>query len=242
MVKAEQRSIGDQVLLFDATLAAAATPEWFEPDWWRAQGALTGEAQSGRGVTLFVQAPFEGAGQWALRHYRRGGLVAALIHDRYLWTGGVESTRAFREWRLTAELYRLDLPVPRPVAARVVREGVSYRADLLTARIPDVRQLTDWLADQALSDSDWRSVGRMLRRFHDAGLDHRDLNCDNILRRADGSLFLLDFDRCRLRSPGDWQSANLARLQRSLHKRQRQQRLRYYSESDWQALLSGYQS
>lgn len=239
-MQAEQRNVGNQHLLCDAGRVSAPIPDWFEPTWWRAQGKLVGEAQSGRGATWFVQ-PEAVRETWALRHYRRGGLIARIVHDRYLWLG-LESTRAWREWRLTAQLHELGLPVPRPVAARVIREGLVYRADLITEVIPDVRQLTVWLAAQALPREEWRRVGALLRRFHDAGLDHHDLNCDNILRRSDGSLFLLDFDRCRLRSPGDWQSANLARLRRSLVKRQQQGRLRHFDAPDWQNLLAGYQS
>lgn len=237
-MKPQSKVFGAQTLLYDAETLAHPMPGHFEPDWWRAQGRLSGQAQSGRGATWFVQ-PEGREERWALRHYRRGGLIAKLIYDHYLWMG-LAHTRAWREWHLTAHLFGLGLPVPRPVAARVRRSGLLYRADLLTAVIPEVRQLTDWLGDIDLPLAEWRALGQLLRRFHQAGLDHHDLNCDNLLRRADGSLFLLDFDRCHLRQPGAWQAANLARLQRSLLKRQRQGRVRFFTEDHWQSLLAGY--
>ena len=87
---------------------------WFDVDYWRAKDALVGETV-GRGVTYFVQ---DAARQLVLRHYRRGGLVAKMVHDHYLWTG-LKSTRAWREWHLLESLHRAGLPVPKPVAARV---------------------------------------------------------------------------------------------------------------------------
>ncbi len=70
-----------------------------------------------------------------LRHYRRGGLMARLADDLYLWTGE-ERTRAFREWRLLRQLREWQLPVPRPIAAGYRRHGLAYRADLLTEELP----------------------------------------------------------------------------------------------------------
>jgi 3-deoxy-D-manno-octulosonic acid kinase len=62
-------------------------------------------------------------------------------------------------------------------------------------------------------------VGRCLRRFHDAGVQHADLNSDNIMLDGDGGTWVLDFDRGRLREPGSWRERVLDRLARSLAKR-----------------------
>ena len=75
-----------------------------------------------------------------LRHYRRGGAVARLSGDAYLWTGAGR-TRSFAEWRLLRQLRRWDLPVPRPIAARYVRQGLAYRADLITGELTTRRTL-----------------------------------------------------------------------------------------------------
>ena len=80
-----------------------------------ARGALAGEAR-GRGTVWFVR---QAACEWVLRHYRRGGWLGPWLGDRYLWLGPGR-TRAAREWRLLAVLYGRGLPVPRPVAARIL--------------------------------------------------------------------------------------------------------------------------
>ena len=110
--------------------------------------------------------------------------------------------------------------MPEPVAARVDRHWVSYEARILTRRISGARPLPEVqnLDDEAL----WYEVGRTVRRFHDTGLDHVDLNVDNILI-VEGKVYLIDFDRCRLRTTmrdsGRWRYRNLARLKRSMIKR-----------------------
>ncbi|MDR9438272.1 MAG: 3-deoxy-D-manno-octulosonic acid kinase [Halomonas sp.] len=190
-------------------------PRAFDPAYWRDAGRVIGEAP-GRGVSLFLDAsPFEAGAQWVLRPYRRGGLIARLSDDRYLWTG-LERSRAFRECRLTAKLFDLGLPVPRPVAARVTRRGLTYQATLITERIPGARALADLLQRDEAGSALLAHVGATIRRFHDAGLDHVDLNARNLLVDPQGEVWLIDLDRCRLRPQGSWQAGNLARLERSL--------------------------
>ena len=58
-------------------------------------------------------------------------------------TGGAArpETRSFAEWYLTYHLHRAGLPVPAPIAARYVRHGLFYRADLITQRIENSESL-----------------------------------------------------------------------------------------------------
>jgi 3-deoxy-D-manno-octulosonic acid kinase len=197
----------------DANLTPQITPQLFSPSHWREAGRVVGEAP-GRGSSLFLDT---GTAQWVLRPYRRGGLMARFARQRYLWTGR-ERTRAFRELRLTAELYTQGLPVPRPVAAAVTRHGLYYEAALITVRITGARSLADRLIEGRASEALLEAVGRTIRRFHDTGLDHVDLNARNLLVDAEERVWLIDLDRCRLRTPGSWQEANLRRLDRSLEK------------------------
>ncbi len=231
-----QTQNGENHILYDGELPIHAEPALFEPAAWRRRGQLLGSAQ-GRGETAFVG---DGTHEYVLRHYRRGGLPGRLVRDHYLWFG-LENTRAWREWHLTAELFRLGLPVPRPVAARVERDGLFYRADLITVRIPAARSLAQALHDGPLPEAQWRAIGACIRRFHAAGVDHADLNAHNILL-AGGEVFLIDFDRGRLRAAGRWQQRNLARLLRSLRKLYNESLEIAFSDSDWQALLAGYAS
>lgn len=226
---------GKTDIVYDADRLLHIDARQFDPAYWRSEGALVGQAK-GRGTTWFVR---QGDEQWALRHYLRGGLVARLITDHYLWTG-LQRTRAWREWHVTAKLHQSGLPVPAPVAARVVRHGLGYSADLITQRIADVVSLSQHLAGSALMHDDWRRLGALLRRFHDAGLNHADLNAHNILVDSRGEFWLIDFDKARLYGTGHWQQDNLLRLRRSLRKLRGQSPHFMWEEGDWAALQSGY--
>lgn len=179
---------------------------------WRAHGeALAG----GRGSAWRVRC--EGLPA-ALRHYRRGGLLGGVLGDRYLWTG-LERTRPYREFLLTARLHARGLPVPRPLAARIQRSGPYYRGDLLTGWLPDSRTLDLRLRAQSMRAEDLARVGAAIAAFHDAGLDHADLNANNILLDDAGQVYVIDFDRGRLGTPSlRVAERNMARLRRSLVK------------------------
>jgi 3-deoxy-D-manno-octulosonic acid kinase len=205
---------GAGAILYDPSLVDQPSAADFEPSALERAGRLLRGTAGGRGSAWFVAA--HGGGEWVLRHFRRGGLVARLVSDRYLYTGEAR-VRAFREFRLLAELARLGLPAPRPVAARCVRTGPFYRADLLTVAIPHVRSLAE-LAGTGLAAEAWRAVGACVRRFHDALVCHADLNAHNVLIDGRGAVWLVDFDRGSRRAAGRWQEANLARLEHSLVK------------------------
>lgn len=188
-------------------------PRWFDPQHWREQGRAQ-DASGGRGSAVYVDAPF---GRCVLRHYRRGGLVAKVMDDRYLWAGA-ERTRAFAEFRLLRELHGRGLRVPAPVAARYRRKGPHYRADLITRRIEDAVTMAALVASERCDGAAAARVGSALAELHAAGAYHADLNAHNILLTAD-AVWVVDFDRGELRVPAAaWQSANLARLRRSLLK------------------------
>ena len=203
---------GYGAILFDARQVQQATPDWFDPAWWGERARPV--ADGGRGAAWFVDGPF-GAG--VLRHYLRGGMAAHFSRDAYWWHGA-DRTRSFAEFRLARALHALGLPVPRPLAACYWRDGLRYRAAILVERLPDVTSFGALAARQG-DGAPWESTGRLLARFHRAGLDHADLNADNILFDAFGKGSLIDFDKSSLRIPATgWREANLARLRRSLLK------------------------
>ncbi len=201
-------------ILYDDALASHAGEELFSASHWARHAALRA-ADGGRGNTWILAV---GSGEWVLRHYRRGGLVRHISRDYYLWQR-LENTRPWREWKLLAELYREGLPVPQPVAAQVTRHGPAYRGDLITRLIPGTRSLAARLEDTSIEFLPWRKIGNCIRRFHNAGVYHADLNAHNILVDSHNDVYLIDFDRGERRSPSvRWQEANLKRLLRSLHK------------------------
>lgn len=228
---------GKDRLLYDSGLIAAPDGDFFDPAHWASRNAVIGEA-TGRGQVCIFR---HGEAEYVLRHYRRGGAVARLSADRYVWTG-LARTRAWREWHLLAWMHGRGLPVPRPVAARVRRHGVCYSADLVTARLPRVWTLADLLGRWALPEDSWRAVGAAIARLHAAGVCHADLNARNILLDDGGKVFLLDFDRARRLLSGRrrWPQANLDRLRRSLDKFSAEDIMFRFDDEGWEWLLDGY--
>lgn len=243
----------DGAILHDPRVRGPWTSMRFLPETWRAAGRLREQAVGGRGTVVFVasgdvdggdEPEPQGAGpdageDWALRHYHRGGLPGRLLDDRFVWAGA-SLTRSFREWRLLRRLHNDGLPVPRPVAAAYRRRGLTYAADLITARIPGAQPLAAHLARGPIPADTWRRLGHCIRRFHDAGVFHADLNVHNLLLDESSHPWLLDFDRGRIRQPGGWRRANLERFARSLRKTNATNDAVNVAPADWSALLSGY--
>jgi 3-deoxy-D-manno-octulosonic acid kinase len=222
-------------MLYDASRLHHPDTNVFDPAHWQAQGALE-TARGGRGTVAFVRA--NPASRWVLRHYRRGGFVARISDDLYLWTGA-ERTRSFAEWRLLRQLRAWGLPVPAPVAARYQRTGLAYRADLLTVELPVRRTLTQALQAVLLPDETWHAIGRCVGALHAHGVHHADLNAHNLLVGAAQDVYVLDFDRGRIRARGAWEQAVLARLQRSLQKVTADCPAGRFTDANWRALLAG---
>ena len=216
-------------------LTQDAEESLFDPEFWRRRGELQ-EAWGGRGSAWFIAS---GRRQWALRHFRRGGFLAQLSQDGYLWAGE-DKVRAFAEWRLLELLWQRGLPVPKPVAARYSRAGLCYRCDLITQRIMDAKPLSALLAQGAVPEPLWRAVGAAVAQLHGAGVDHADLNAHNILLDLKGVVSVIDFDRGRLRAQGRWTSRNLQRLRRSLAKISRELPPDRYTTRTWGWFLAGY--
>ncbi len=226
---------GGGAMLYDSSRAGNAVPGWLDPQWWSGRGTVT-PAREGRGGAYMIEADGRSL---VLRQYRRGGWAARVSGDRYWWQGP-EQTRSFREWHLLYHLHRVGLPVPMPVAADYQRRGRTYTASLLLQRIPKVRSLADELRAAPVALRTWVAVGRWLRRFHLCGVCHADLNAHNILLGANDAVWLIDFDRGTLRSPGWWSDTNLVRLYRSLQKLAATLPAAHFSTADWQLLLDSY--
>jgi 3-deoxy-D-manno-octulosonic acid kinase len=242
MIKGGQRiatatgvMLADPLCLGNALLDASEA--LFDPDFWAARGALTA-VSGGRGSAWFVGST---AHPWVLRHYRRGGFIARMSEDRYGWSGE-DRVRSFAEWRLLRYLSDLALGVPKPVAAFYRRAGLTYRCDLITERILRVQPLSTALGAGMLAESMWSAVGAAVARLHRHGVDHADLNADNILLGSAGMVSVIDFDRGQLRTPGAWTSRNLARLRRSLQKIAAALPPDRFTPASWEKLLAGYQA
>lgn len=236
-MKPLETTVDNQHILYDVERITNIAEFSFDPDVLRTHGQLNGTAQ-GRGNTFFFQ--HEGI-ELVLRHFRRGGKVAAMGKDRYLWTG-LQRTRAWREWYLLAKLHAMGLPVPIPVAARVIRQGLYYRADLVTQSIPNTVSLAQRLRQGTLDEMVWSKIAYCIYRFHTLGVYHSDLNAHNILLDVQGEVYLIDFDKGEMRKPAMiWQQKNLTRLQRSLLKLKRLEGEGFaFNDSDWSLLMRVY--
>ena len=193
---------------FDPQRIATPSESLFDPQ----NPALAAQPVSagGRQSAWFVSGGFGAA---VLRHYRRGGMMARVSRDRYLWLGGGK-TRGFAEYDLLDFMHRRGLPVNRPLAAIYWRTGPTYRASILVERIPGARPLAS-LVTQAPDET----VARAIAAMHDAGVWHADLNAFNILVDPDRKVWLIDFDKGRrITLETRHRQANLLRLRRSLLK------------------------
>lgn len=232
-----EHKIDRDYILYDADILNIVDSTIFDPEALRSANLMIGETL-GRGNTFFYEFSKLNL---VLRHYRRGGRIASVLGDRYLYTG-IRNTRAWREFRLLAHLHQHGLPVPRPVAARVSLHMPFTRGDLVTRRIESAQTLASLLSARPLADDSWYNVGRTLRRFHDKNVFHADLNAHNILLDEEGGVYLIDFDRGRLmsHSKSDWQQDNLRRLLRSLNKLAGTRPVFHFIDNDWHKLKQGY--
>ena len=223
-----------RAIVYDADALPAMEPQFFDPEYWRGQGALTGSAP-GRGTSWFVDAPW---GASVLRQYRRGGMVARFNRNHYLYTGR-ERSRPFREFHVLENMTADGLRVPAPQAALCVVKGLVYEAALITRRIAPARALVEHFANE---NFDWQRLGAELRTFFNAGMEHADLNARNILIHDEShAAWVIDLDASSYdpSRPGDG-ADQLARLKRSLEKR-------WPADAPpmqraWQALLQGHAS
>ena len=236
-MKARTHKQDSLAIVYDADRIQQPGLHLFDPQHWEEQGALVGEAQ-GRGSALFLETDFAPA---VLRRYLRGGWAARFSRDRYLFTG-YDSSRPLAEFRILKKLLDAGLPVPQPLAAMCRRRGLFYTGWLLTRRITNADPLADLISDRAGDPALWQGTGRCIRKFHDFGLVHADLNARNILVDQNDRIYLIDLDRARIVKNGAGVfDANLKRLKRSLVKLW-PATVRGELENCWNQLQEGYRN
>lgn len=226
----------NHAIRYDDAAFSGPSLDYFDPNYWQSENKITGKAQ-GRGTTYFIAHESQ---HWVLRHYRRGGLIGKLLTDEYVY-GGLEKTRAFAEFTLLTRMRESGLPVPEPVAAHISRHGLFYRADLITALIPNSQDLHHTLCNEALDTAVWEEVGKTIARLHQAQVYHHDLNIHNIMQDNNGKIWVIDFDRCAIRNGDSWKQEMLDRLHRSLEKECGRCEVFHFSADNWQQLMQGYQ-
>ncbi|WP_434357290.1 3-deoxy-D-manno-octulosonic acid kinase [Parasalinivibrio latis] len=231
----KELTLNDTHIWYDPALLSESPEACFSADYWQQQGKISGSAK-GRGTTWFIRGKEL---EMALRHYRRGGLFGKLVSDSYLFTGW-ESTRSYQEYVLLKWLAEQGVNVPRPVAARAVKAGLAYKADILVEKVPMAKDLVHLLEEESLPEEMYRQIGVMIAQMHQAGVNHTDLNIHNILVDADQKVWIIDFDKCARQSGDSWHQDNLSRLKRSFYKEQERRSI-HWQEGEWSALLQGYE-
>lgn len=167
--------------------------------------------QGGRNAAWFI----EHNGQKAvLRHYRRGGVIAKLVQQYYFWLGE-KRTRSWAEFTVLLHLRNRSVPVPIPLAALWERVFLSYRAAIIVERIPEAVPIAHQLENTCAE-----AVAFVVKKMHDAGVWHADLNVFNVLIDAQQQIHLIDFDKAKILSVvnSKQRQSNLLRLRRSLIK------------------------
>jgi 3-deoxy-D-manno-octulosonic acid kinase len=213
--------VAETTMIFDAALA---------PD---LVGLRLADADARR--RLFARAPTRGRGaapsvplrrdvSMILRRYQHGGLLGrftGMLH----WG----PSRALLELRVTARAEAAGAPVPHVVCLALWPAAGPFWSALIGTR--EERGATDLLeflrsADDGRARREiLREVGAAVRRLHDAGVDHRDLQLRNILVVEDGGkrrIVVVDLDRAvyhpRGRLAPRLRARNLGRLTRSVVK------------------------
>lgn len=204
---------GDAGWVSDVLSSGAGLSEWAAEQ----PGA---ETRTGRSVVHVAPAPQGAEGdRYAVRHYRRGGMMAPLLGDRYLAVG---TPRPLRELEAATEARARGVATPAVVAGTIRPAGVFYRAELVTEYVPgyDLAAVlwgdaASWTDEQALE-----AVGRFVARLEHDGLRHPDLNARNLLLDAvpGASVHVLDLDGARMVAAGGADDRMRRRLKRSLRK------------------------
>ncbi|WP_418113741.1 3-deoxy-D-manno-octulosonic acid kinase [Vibrio scophthalmi] len=227
MIKTE-----NQCIWFDSDIIDASDAAIFDANYWQANNKVVGSAK-GRGTTWFVQLD---SMQGALRHYRRGGLFGKLVEDNY-WFSGWDKTRSAAEFSLLLSLREAGVNVPKPIAARAVKSRLTYQADLLSERIPAARDLVSILQEKPLPAEIYQRIGLEIRKMHDAGVNHTDLNIHNILLDKQDKVWIIDFDKCQQQEGDSWKQDNWDRLKRSFIKEKAKVGI-HWDESNFELLVT----
>jgi 3-deoxy-D-manno-octulosonic acid kinase len=181
--------------------------------------------------SLFARSPRRGRGaapivpvgsdlSILLRRYRHGGLLGGLTGPLLLGPH-----RALAELDVTARAEAAGAPVPH-VACLVLwpLAGPVWSAVIGTREEAQAKDLLTVWRERRVGRERWmllRRVGQAVRRLHDAGVQHPDLQVRNILLCQDPSerIIVIDLDRARFHGATPLsarvRAANLARIVRS---------------------------
>lgn len=177
-----------------------------------------------RGRIPHPSIPLANGKSMVLRQYSHGGLLRSITGNRYLL-----GARSFRELAFTEEIRSCGIPTIPSIGAIHHRIFFPfYQAYFLSLEVSHAVDLIQYYQkikahssreNLLLKRKTIRSVGLLIRQFHQAGFFHGDLQLKNILVAGD-QLLLIDFDRSYRKPTLSIQERmkNLLRLNRSAEK------------------------
>lgn len=224
-------------LHLEKTLPLKDMLNFFDPSYLKQQNLINKTAR-GRGEVYFFTLDNLNV---VLRHYYRGGMIAKLIEDRFVFAG-IQNTRAYRELAILQYLHTKGVNVPTPISARVHVLGLSYQCDIITEAVERAKELHGLLLSEDVDNATWTNIGHEVQNLHRAQACHYDLNVKNVLITEQGKVVLLDFDSCEIRPGETWKQKNIDRFKRSLLKQASKFEQYHFDESKWQIFLKAYES
>lgn len=148
------------------------------------------------GRNAVARLDLAGIGRVVIKHYARGGFIRKLLRQTYL---KITHTRCWSEYDLLQYLRKIGVKVPEPVAF-VYKGELFYQAWLITREIANSMTL----AELSLTEPDrvpmlLPAVKQQIEILIKHHIHHVDLHPGNVLVGPASQVFLIDFDKARIR-------------------------------------------
>jgi len=197
----------------------------------RWQDYLRAGLAGGRGRIAIVETRTR---RLLLKQLRRGGALRTLWRDRFAGNG-----RLLANLTLPFEAIDRGVSTP-PVVAMLLVSGPPgfWRGWLAVELVEHAQDLASQLIDGELTEDHWELALQQVRKLHDAGIEHPDLNLGNLMTDQDGAAWIIDLDKAQRRAdPLDAgaRAAGLRRLRRSYRKLCRENGLEPQLTDEWLA-------
>ena len=187
---------------------------------------------AGRGRVAFVESAGRAV---AIKKLRRGGRLGGWWRDRF-----PSRSRLFANLALPTLARDRGVPTPKPLALLVVPgPPLLCRGWFALERVPGAVDLIRRVRERPPSGDEWARIFAEVRRLHEVGIEHPDLNLGNMMIDAEGKAWVIDHDRCRASDAplgADDRIDAIRRIERSYHKTCSQAGLEPDPAIDWLAL------
>jgi 3-deoxy-D-manno-octulosonic acid kinase len=207
--------------------------DFFDPKYWQDKNQIN-KIGIGRADAYLIDLDNQ---QWVLKEYRRGGRIGRILSNQYFYLSA-KNIRPIKEWKIINQLFLSGLPIPKPIGLLVSTAPFIYSASLITEYLKDTVTLLDKIMIGGnLNEYYWKSIGITIKKFHDYGVSHSDLNLRNLLINNKNEIFMIDFDKAFITTKKTYFHSNLKRFKRSIFKHIRLER---EAEMAYQLVLEGY--